>query len=91
MQGKTIVRTGPRRPDPLAQYYGQPILRSSGSNGMYLGRIILELYDIRHPKEVTTDMHNLRYTVDPASGLTESELVQRVAAAFPLRAKVHIH
>lgn len=89
MPDKVHVIPGKKRVDPLAQHYGLPMLESSGitsraTNITYLGRIIIELYAITHPKEKRTDADNLRYTVGPANGLTESELIQRIAAAFPL-------
>jgi len=84
MPDKVHAITGKNRVDPLAQHYGLPTLKISGTNSTYLGRIIIELYAITHPKEKRTDADNLRYTVGPANGLTENELIQRVAAAFPL-------
>jgi len=94
MPDKVHVVTGKSRFDPLAQHYGLPILESSstansGANSTYLGRIIIELYAITRPKEKLTDADNLRYTVGPANGLTESELIQRVAAAFPFHVADH--
>ncbi|HZS75286.1 MAG TPA: hypothetical protein VFA41_01625 [Ktedonobacteraceae bacterium] len=85
MAEKTKISVGPKRSDPLAGHYGQPLLVSDASSGTYLGRVILELYDIhkpQHPEENRTDSHNLRYMVDPVDGLAANELMQRIATAL---------
>ncbi|HZU68070.1 MAG TPA: hypothetical protein VFA09_12400 [Ktedonobacteraceae bacterium] len=85
MPEKVLVTTGKKRVDPLVQYYGSPILENSDIDSAYLGRVIIELYRITRLKEKLTDANSLRCIVGPSNRLTEDELVQRIAAAFPLR------
>lgn len=81
-------------PDVFAGLHGQPII-SAGTNGKYLGRVIIEFYE--NPNEnsnnhscavaIRSDPDGIAYSVDVAQGadLDHQTLLKRVASAFPER------
>ena len=73
-----LTETG--RPDPLAAYYGKPLISGASTHVRYLGRVVIELYE----SEGATDEMGLAYSIDPASdgGLDAATLAKRISEAF---------
>ena len=85
-----LTETG--RPDPLAAYYGKPLISGASTHARYLGRVVIELYE----SEGATDEMGLAYSIDLASdaGLGAATLAKRISEAFvtrvPKDADIHL-
>ena len=76
-----LTETG--RPDPLAAYYGKPLISGASTHVRYLGRVMIELYE----SEGATDEMGLAYSIDLASDarLDAATLAKRISEAFVAR------
>lgn len=82
---------------PLAGVGGKPLIGVPSSNQAFVGRIIIELFensqsDVEQSRQAEADASGLVLSVNPGLGtnITKAELLQRLAAAFPLRAAKEI-
>lgn len=66
--------------DPLHGYHGKPIVSDAVPGESYVGRVIVELWDVPG----RGDESNLAISVD-AVDRDQPQLLQRVAAALPRR------
>lgn len=67
--------------DPLSGYQGKPILGQQGPNARYLGRVIVELWEIK-------DAKNDSYNIAISSGAVDRDnatLIERIAVALSAR------
>lgn len=67
--------------DPLSGYRGEPILGKQGPNARYLGRVIVELWEINSTKN---DSYNIAISAG-AVDEDNSTLIERIAAALSSR------
>src|SRR5579884_95582 len=67
--------------DPLVGYQNKPIISSGQGNQRYLGRVIVELWEDGSSHD---DSYKIAYSARAIDGYNE-KLVQRVAAALPVR------
>lgn len=82
---------------PLAGVGGKPLIGVPSSNQIFVGRIIIELFEntqstVEQSKQVEADASSIALSVSPGLGTntTKTELLQRLAASFPLRAAKEI-
>lgn len=74
-------------PDPLADFHHRPIISAGGKGMVYVGRIIIELWDIAESaRDSAGDSYSIAVSADAHDGDAEA-LAKRVASAFPERMK----
>lgn len=77
--------------DPLVSYIGKPVISDAGPNQKYIGRVIVELWELVPQNGQTTpvvvnDVDGIAVSTDAtASGGHHAELLDRVVAALPQR------
>ncbi len=69
---------------PLKGLGGKPIIGTESADNHFVGRIVVELFEGPY---IRSDAHGLAMQVSPsiASGLSQVELLKRIAAALPDR------
>ena len=82
MEEQPMRATRSREPSPLASYCGKPFVVVGAGDGMnYIGRAVIELFEVKG----STDAHGLAWIADPAPGVEQVTLLNRIAAALPVR------
>ncbi len=81
-------------PDPLAAFRGKPVISGGGANRKYIGRVIVELWELvpqsgQTSPVVIDDVDGIAIRADATPSATASgdhaALLDRVAAALPQR------
>lgn len=79
--------------NPLQGTAGKPLVGVPGPNDVFVGRIIIELFEDPHKtvdanERIADDAKGIALIVSPGldSNVTQEELLRRLALAFPVRA-----
>lgn len=73
---------------PLTGTAGKPLISKETSDTRFVGRVIIELYEGPH---IESDADGFALVISPAigSGISQHELLKRIAAALPARVLIN--